>query len=106
MTSDFFIHLETLSGVAAPTMRLPAGATFRLAQLLDFLNRRMKGKWDPAVDPVRAEMGTCFWGASSRRAERDLAFKSRPAVSTLTDTIAYLRDNHPDLKDRLPRANL
>ena len=78
-----------------------------VARVLDVYHRRVKGEWDSAVDPVRAEMGACFWSADATKAKKQLGFAPRNPEQTLRDTITYARQNHPMLKlQPVPRAKL
>lgn len=56
-------------------------------RLADVYARHVKGKWDPAKDPVRGEMGVHFWAVDARKARAELAWTPRDPESTLRDTI-------------------
>jgi dihydroflavonol-4-reductase len=94
---QLFSLLEQMTGVAKPSLSVPAWVARSGALALDFFNRRVKGKYDPSVDPVRAEMGSHFWSISSEAAKRDLGFSPRPIKDTIRDTLKYMKANNPDL---------
>lgn len=83
---DYFTMLSKVSGVPAPKYRLPNGMATVLA-------RATLGK---LFDPVVIEMGQHHWDLSSSRAH-ELAFASRPPLTTLGETVAWLRQAHPKL---------
>jgi nucleoside-diphosphate-sugar epimerase len=53
----------------------------------------LSGKWEPGVDPVKAEMASHYWYVSSANANRDLGFKPRSPSETITDTIRWIVEN-------------
>ena len=54
-----------------------------LANRLDWINRRVKGAYDPAVDPVRAEMGM------------DASLKNRPVGTDAVDAASHPPSGRP-----------
>jgi dihydroflavonol-4-reductase len=99
-TRELFEMLESLTGVQKPRISAPAFVAKNGAFLLDWINRRVRGKYDPSVDPVRGEMSCHWWSASSLAAQQDLNFRPRPIRQTLMDTIAFIRKHHPELRLR------
>jgi dihydroflavonol-4-reductase len=95
---QLFELLERVTGVAKPAMSVPAWVAQSGAVALDFFNRRVRGAYDPSVDPVRAEMGSCFWSISSEAAKRDLGFAPRPVRVTVADTLKYMAQHNPQLR--------
>jgi hypothetical protein len=89
-----------------------------VAVVLDAYHRKVRGVWESAVDPVRAEMGACDWSVDATKAMKELSFAPRDPNQTLRDTIEYARQHHPLLKNknkntaaatnshRLPKAKL
>jgi dihydroflavonol-4-reductase len=100
---QLFDLLERMTGVAKPRMSVPAFVARSGAVALDFLNRRVRGKYDPSVDPVRAEMGCHFWSISSEAAKRDLQFAPRPIRETITETLVYMKKHNPALTKMLAK---
>ncbi len=94
---DLFSLLEQMTGVAKPSVSVPAWVARSGAVALDFFNRRVRGKYDPSVDPVRAEMGSHFWSISSTGAKRDLGFAPRPIKDTIRDTLTFMKTRNPEL---------
>lgn len=94
-TRDLFSMLESLTGVRKPSFSAPAWVARNGAWALDLLNRRIRNKYDPGVDPVRGEMSCHWWGISSAAARRDLGFQPRPPRQTILDTVAYIRALQP-----------
>lgn len=96
-TLELFNLLESLTGVSKPRLSAPAFVAKNGAFLLDLINRRVRGKYDPSVDPVRGEMSCHWWSAASLSAQEDLGFRPRPIKSTIMDTVAFIRKHHPDV---------
>ena len=87
----FFELAEEISGARAPRL-----VPFRPAWVLGSVLARLGIHALP--DPVVIEMASHFWDVRSRYAEAELGFRSRDPRETLTDTIAWLRENAPALK--------
>jgi dihydroflavonol-4-reductase len=87
----FFGRLERVSGVPAPTLRLPRSVTLAKAgaHLLERAKRRIA--FDLPVDPVSAEMGQHFWYLDASKAHRELGWAPRDPMETLSETVADLR---------------
>lgn len=90
---DFFNMLQNVSGVRRPSLKLPPFVAVGAARSLDLVNRKVKGKWDPGVDPVKAEMANHWWNVDASKAEEQLHFKPRPPLDTLRDTVDWLRSD-------------
>ena len=88
---EFFDRLERVTGVKAPTLRLPpsrALATFG-ARLME-AGARVAGVKAP-VDAASVEMSQLYWYCDSGRANRELAWSARDPIATLADTVDDLR---------------
>lgn len=88
---DFFNILQTISGVPRPSLTIPGWFSIITLYSLDFVNRRVKGKWDPSMDPVKAEMSRCWWNVDATKAIKELNFNPRPIEETINDTINSLK---------------
>lgn len=86
---EFFALAEEVSGVAGPRRVLP----FRIAWWLATFLRPL----GILPDPVVLEVASHYWSTTSRYAESDLGYATRPARETVADTVAWLRANHPAL---------
>jgi dihydroflavonol-4-reductase len=88
---EFFDRLERVTGVKAPTLRLPpsrALATFG-ARLME-AGAKFAGVKAP-VDAASVEMAQLYWYCDSARATRELGWTARDPIATLADTVADLR---------------
>lgn len=92
----FFELCAEVSGVPAPKRYLPYSTARLLAGWLE-AGAHALGQHSPLSDPVVVEMARHHWGITSRHAEGELGYRLRDGRETLTDTIAWLRANHPDL---------
>ena len=90
---EFFTNLEALTGVKKPLLTVSAPVARTGAVVLDFLNRKVRGKWEASIDPVRAEMAGCFWYINSDKAKKELAFRPRSPNETLRDTLKWMVAN-------------
>lgn len=90
---EFFDMLQSVSGVRRPALKFPPWLAVGAATSLDAFNRKVRGKWDPGVDPVKAEMANHWWNVDASKAEQELNFKPRPALDTLRDTVEWLKSN-------------
>ena len=86
---DFFALVAELAGVPAVRRVLPFRLAWGLATMLRPLG--------VLPDPVVIEIASHYWNTTSRYAAADLGYASRDPRQTLTDTIAWLRANHPGL---------
>ena len=88
---EFFGRLGRLSGVSAPTLRVPR----RLAMAGSSIIESVFSNWGK-TSPVAAqevEQAEYFWYFDSSKAEKELGFTPRDPQETLNDTISYLRRN-------------
>ena len=101
---EFFQRLHALSGIRAPSMRVPDS----LAKLGSRLLGAVTGvAGDIAeLDPVSLEMARHYWYIDSSRAIKKLDWSPRDPDITLRDTIRWIQENHPDFQDpRGPRPD-
>jgi dihydroflavonol-4-reductase len=84
---EFYRTIAELAGVPAPRGVLP----FRIAWLASRVSQALGLHLLP--EPSLVEMASHYWGLSSRYAEADLDYRSRPGNVTLRDTIEWLREN-------------
>ena len=94
---SFFEHLEALSGVPAPTVRIPDAVARFGSKLLEKVSGVAKRLGD--LDPASVEMARHYWYIDSSRAENELGWQPRDPAVTLRDTIHWIRENHPDFTD-------
>ena len=95
--AKFFRRLEHLSGVPAPKLPMPDGLARFGARLVDRAMRAVGQKAE--VDPVSVEMGQHYWYIDWQKATDELGFAPRNPNETLRDTIAWLREHHPSLRE-------
>jgi dihydroflavonol-4-reductase len=91
----FFERVAALSGVPAPTRRLPYWLAHTGARLVTAVGG-LVGRADPAMDPVVVEMTRHYWYADAGVASASFGFQPRPADDTLRETIDWLRE-HADI---------
>lgn len=97
MTLDaFFVLLQRVSGVSAPTLKVPSAANSLTARILGAVE-----DWadTDADEGVAYAMAGHYWYLDSRRATADLGFDARPPEQTLRDAVEWLRSRGP-----LPRT--
>lgn len=100
--SEFFDDLEKISNVKKPSIMLPGIIMKKATYLIDLYKRKVKGKWDPSVDPVKAEMATHWWNVDWEKATNDLDFQPIDPYKTLEDTVHWLQEQSEDnLKSKL-----
>jgi dihydroflavonol-4-reductase len=90
----FFEHLEDLTGVPAPSLRLSESMAVTGARLLGAA-MRLAGK-EVDLDPASVEMAGRYWYIDWSRAEHDLGFAPRDPIVTLRDTVRWIRRHHPE----------
>jgi dihydroflavonol-4-reductase len=90
----FFRLVAEAAGVPATWRVLPAG----LLRVAARVNRRLGSPLHALPDPVLVEMAGHFWDHRSRYAEAELGYASRDPQETLRDTVAWLREHHPELR--------
>lgn len=88
---ELFGRLERLSGVPAPTLRLPKRVAVAGSNIVSSVFRNW-GKPSP-IEPREVEQAEYFWYFDSSKAEEELNFSPRDPQETLNDTITYLRAN-------------
>ncbi len=94
---EFFARLERVSGVAAPWVPLPSPLAGIAAMLTGRLARVGVGpagalaERSPAAFAAGLSLARHYWYVDARRAEAELGWSPRDAVTTLADTVADLR---------------
>ena len=88
---QFFGRLERLSGVAAPSVKLPRKLAIAGSGFINSLYGNW-GKTSP-IEPSEVEQAEFFWYFESAKAQESLNFEPRDPQETLQDTITYLREN-------------
>lgn len=89
---EFFSRLGRVSGLRAPTARVPDMAARLGARIVDGLYRLGGPDKRAPIDPVSVEMAQHFWYLDSARARIELGWEPRDPMETLEDTVAYLRE--------------
>lgn len=98
---DFFRIVAEIGGVAPPKLQLPSLAAKLLSKTSGLLDRFLPPRPHPILpDPVVFEMASKYWGLKSLYAKEDLGFASRDPKATLRDTIQWLKENVPELKEK------
>ncbi len=90
-----FADLSRISGVPAPTLRLPAGLAARAAELAGGARLPLP------ISPDEIRSGALWWTYRSTKAKRELGFKARPHEETLEDCVRWQSDQ---LGDRVGRG--
>jgi len=88
---QFFGRLERLSGVAAPSLRMPKALAMVGSSLVNSIYRNWN-KPSP-IAPSEVEQAEHFWYFDSSKAENELGFSPRDPQETLNDTITYIRQD-------------
>jgi dihydroflavonol-4-reductase len=89
--AQFFGRLERLSGVAAPSLKVPKAFAMAGSSLVSSLYKNWN-KPSP-IAPIEVEQAEHFWYFDSSKAFDELGFIPRDPQETLQDTITYLRQN-------------
>lgn len=89
--SEFFGRLERLSGVKAPSLRVPKKWALAGASMIDSLYSNW-GKASP-VAPSEVDQAEHFWYFDSAKAKEELGFSARDVQETLNDTVSYIKQN-------------
>ena len=87
---EFFGLLESVSGQPKPRLRLSPFVARLLANVLDKSNRYIRNRYNPGVDPVKAEMASHYWNIDSSAAKKDINFSPRDPRETVMDTIQWI----------------
>lgn len=84
---EFFDRLARITGIAAPTVRMPPSRTLaRVGAKLMEAGAKFAGTTAP-VDATSVEMAQLYWYCDSTRAARDLGWAPRDPIATLSDTV-------------------
>ncbi len=92
---EFFRMIAREAEIEAAWSRLPAKLIWYVARLCEMTGLRQH----IVPDPVVIEMAMHRWRISSRYAESELGYGSRDPSETIADTVAWMRQNHPDLQE-------
>jgi dihydroflavonol-4-reductase len=95
----FFDLCRQVCGVEPPSAILPYKTAHALAVAAE-QGAHLVGQHSPFPDPVVIEMARHYWGLTSRYSAAELGYQTRPPRQTLADTIAWLRDHHPQLRGK------
>jgi dihydroflavonol-4-reductase len=88
--AEFFGRLERLSGVAAPSMKVPKKLAMAGSSMIESVFKNW-GRTSP-VQSSEVEQAEHFWYFDSSKADEALGFKPRDPQETLNDTIKYIRE--------------
>jgi len=88
----FFVLLEKVSGVAAPSFAVPERVQGLAARTLGTLESAFGIEGDEAS---AFDMGCKFWYLNPAKARAELGFVARPAETTLRDAVDWLRARGP-----------
>lgn len=89
--SEIFQHLESLSGVKAPRIRLPHAPILALAHLFQAVSR-LTGT-EPLIPLEGVKMAKKFMFFDPRKAIRELGLPQTPVEEALSDAVAWFTDN-------------
>lgn len=92
--AEYFARLARVTGVRAPTARVPDWAARLGARALDRVARLGGEGRRAAIDPASVEMAQCFWWLDASKARAELGWEPRDPTETLEDTVAWLRERH------------
>jgi dihydroflavonol-4-reductase len=81
-----FADLSRISGVPAPTLRLPAGMAARAAELAGSAHLPLP------ISPDEIRSGALWWTYRNTKAKRELGFRARPHEETLEDSVRWQSD--------------
>jgi dihydroflavonol-4-reductase len=88
----FFCGVAEAAGMRRTWRVLPAWVMRVAARV----NRRLGSPLRVLPDPVLIEMAGHHWDHRSRHAEQEIGYASRAPEQTLRDTVAWLREHHPE----------
>ncbi len=83
-------RLSAMTGIAAPTVRIPFAAAAAYAFLEEWITGRIRGR-EPRATLEQVRMGRKKMFASSARAERELGFRVAPVDGALRAAIDWFR---------------
>lgn len=89
--AEFFGRLERLSGVSAPSMKVPKKLAMAGSSMIESVFKNW-GRTSP-VHSSEVEQAEHFWYFDSSKAIEELGFAPRDPQETLNDTIKYIREN-------------
>jgi dihydroflavonol-4-reductase len=90
-----FADLSRISGVSAPSLRLPVGPAAAGAELA------LRAHLPLPISPDEIRSGGLWWTYRNTKAKRELGFKPRPHEETLEDSVRWQSDQ---LGDRIGRG--
>lgn len=91
--AEFCAECARLSGARPPSVQLPRWLALSYAHMAR-MSARLGLGGGKVPDPVVVEMGSSYWGFSSRWAH-ELGYTARSKQETLQDTISWLRAESP-----------
>jgi len=100
--AEFFGRISRLSGVAAPSLRLPSALNIAGAKLLERFHEWRES--EPPLASQEVEMGEHWFYLDAGRARRELGFAPRDPQETLYDTVTWL-DRHVRKVERPRRVS-
>ncbi|AKU93229.1 NAD-dependent epimerase/dehydratase family protein [Vulgatibacter incomptus] len=89
---EFFARLARVSGVRAPTARIPDGAARLGARLVQGFARLGGADKRAPVDPESVEIAQHYWYLDASLARGELGWEPRDPMETLDDTVRFLRE--------------
>lgn len=90
--AEFFERLARVSGVRAPTARIPDGVARLGARVMDRVFRMSGEDRRAPIDPESVEISQHFWYCDSTKAKEELGWEPRDPMESLDDTVHYLRE--------------
>ncbi len=94
---EFFDMVAAVSGAKSPPLLLPYRLAHGIATGVDILREKLGFSLQGIPEPVVVEMASRHWGLKSRFSESELGYSTREPLQTLSDTVTWLRSNHPGL---------
>ena len=92
--AEFYGMIARASGTPRPRRVLPRLPALLASRLLHGLGIRA------LPEPALVEMASHYWAMTSRFAEAELGYRSRPGEVTIHDTVTWLGAHHPELRNR------
>ena len=86
---EFIANLSRVSGVRAPKLQLSLRTSLASARLLRRLMPLAGRSFE--LDDTSIRMSALYWYCDTKKAERELGFKTRDPMETLRDTVEDLR---------------